>query len=588
MIASTRPFEGSIRDLLALARFRDLATLALLMTATSLTEGIGVLALVPVLTSLGGMQHPSGLVGRLVDATGITLTLGGMLAVVLGLAVARTILVHIQTVTMSRTRNGLVDQLRVVIFSGVIRADLRWLAQSRASDFGNLLLTNVNHVGFGLTSVLALAAAAISGVAYLAASLLLSWKLALAALIGGATVLVLFASQRRRAFELGGALGGTRAAFHAFVHQGLAGVRLIKAFGAEDARIAGLVCAAETVRGQMEHQERMSSLGHGALQTGGMIVLAAIVYIGVAVLHVAPSLLLPLLLVFARMVPLLGGIQQNWNAWNQVRPALIETQRLIADTSAFREPPADLLRAPQSLYNSLTLEGVAVTYAGRDIPALKAVSLTLAANTTTVIYGPSGAGKSTLADVIMGLIACDAGRMTVDGRAIAGEDRVHWRRSIAYVQQDAFVFHTTIRDNVLLDRCGLGEDELNEAIARAGASFVHRLPEGVNTIVGDGGVRLSGGERQRISLARALIGRPALLVLDEATSALDHDNENAVRRTLTALRGTMTIVIISHRSSMRECADQVIEVCEGNLRVVLPYSTTVKDVTRQEGREVRY
>ena len=588
MIGITPPFEGSIRDLLALTRFRDLATLAVLMTATSLTEGIGVLALVPVLTSLGGVQHPSGLVGQLVDATGIPLTIGGMLAVVLGLVVARTILVHIQTVTMSRTRNELVDELRVVVFSGVIRADWRWLAQSRTSDFGNLILTNVNHVGFGLTSVLALTAAAISSVAYLAASLLLSWKLALVALIGGATVLVLFASQRRRAFELGGALGETRAAFHAFVHQGLAGVRLIKAFGTEDAQISGLVYAAETVRGQMEHQERMSSLGHGALQTGGMMVLAAIVYIGVVVLHVAPSLLLPLLLVFARMVPLLGGIQQNWNAWNQVRPALIETQRLIADTSAFSEPPADLFRAPLALHNNLTLEGVAVTYAGRDNPALKAVSLTLAANTTTVVYGPSGAGKSTLADVVMGLIVCDAGRMTVDGRAIAGEDRVHWRRSIAYVQQDAFVFHTTIRDNVLLDRRGIGEDELNEAIARAGAGFVHRLPEGVNTIVGDGGVRLSGGERQRISLARALIGRPEVLVLDEATSALDHVNENAVRRTLTALRGTLTMVIISHRPSMREYADQVIELCEGNLRVVLPYSTAVNDVTRQEGHEVRY
>ncbi|MGU3392479.1 ABC transporter ATP-binding protein [Sphingomonas sp. M1A8_2b] len=577
MFGRTQGHAGSIRDLFALTRQRDLAVLAALMTATSLTEGIGVLALAPILASFDRVRHLPGILGRLVDASGITPTIGGLLTVTLALAIARTILVHAQTMAMSRTRNELVDRLRVAAFAGVIRADWRWLAQSRASDVGNLILTNVNHIGFGLTSVLALASAAIGGIVYLCASLILSWKLALAAFISGGTVLVMFAGQRRRALALGVALGGTRAAFHSFVHQGLAGVRLIKAFGTEDARIADLDRAAETIRGQMDRQERMSSLGRGALQAGGLIVLTGIVYIGVAVVHVALSLLLPLLFVFARLLPLLGSIQQNWSSWNHVRPALIETQRLLADTAAFQELPADPAHVPLALREALILDQVTVTYAERGVPALDAVSLSLAANTTTVLYGPSGAGKSTLADIVMGLIACDAGRLMVDNREIAGNDRVHWRRSIAYVQQDAFVFHTTIRANLLLDRQGIGEGEIDEAIARAGAGFVYRLPEGIDTIVGDGGVRLSGGERQRIALARALIGRPALLVLDEATSALDPDNELAVRRTMAALRGTTTMLLISHRTSMQEDADQVVEVSEGRLRVVLPYSTTLRN-----------
>lgn len=569
---ASRGRTGTIVDLLALTSRRDLLTLGVLMTATSLTEGIGVLALVPVLAALDGTGHRPGWFVRLVETTGVTPTIGGMLAVTLCIAIARTMLIHAQTLANARMRNRTVDRLRIMAFSAVIRADWRWLSQARASDFGNFILTNVNHVGFGLTSVLGLGSTAIVGATYLATCLLLSWQVTLMTFVVGGAVLAAFAGQRRRALLLGEKLGETRSEFHGFVQQGLAGVRLIKAFGTEDARIAQFTRTVDMIRDRMEQYEQASSLGQRTLQIGGLILLSAIVYIGYAVLHVALSTLLPLLFVFARLVPLVSGIQQNWSSWNHVRPALIETQRLLAETAAVREPGIDPARPAIALEDALTLDHVSVKYQGRSVAALDAVSLTLRAKTTTAICGPSGAGKSTLADVVMGLIAPDAGTLAVDGRDIAGDDRVHWRRSIAYVQQDPFLFHDSIRVNLLLDRPGIGEDEMRAAVTRAGAEFVLRLPEGLDTVVGDGGVRLSGGERQRVALARALIGDPALIILDEATSALDPENELAVRRTMAALRGSVTLLFISHRTSMQEEADQIIELDGGRLRVVAAYT----------------
>ncbi len=240
-----------------------------------------------------------------------------------------------------------------------------------------------------------------------------------------------------------------------------------------------------------------------------------------------------------------------------------EVRRFLADAEARREPEATA-PPPARLTREVRLDGVTVRYAGRDRPAVDAVSLVLPVRRTTALCGASGAGKSTLADVLTGLIAPDAGRLLVDGRPIDGPARIAWRAAVAYVQQDAFLFHDTIRANILLGRAH-DDDAIAMALDRAGAGFVLGLPDRLDTVVGDGGARLSGGERQRVALARALIGSPALLILDEATSALDPESEGAIRRTMRALRGEVTMLVITHRETMREDADQVVTLAHGRV-----------------------
>jgi ATP-binding cassette subfamily C protein len=188
---------------------------------------------------------------------------------------------------------------------------------------------------------------------------------------------------------------------------------------------------------------------------------------------------------------------------------------------------------------------------------LVSVSLSIAAGQTTAIVGPSGSGKSTLADLLLGLIVPEQGRVLVDETPLTPDLLPSWRDQIGYVPQDSFHFHDTVRANLLWARPEASEGELWEALEIAAAGFVARLPQGLDTVLGDRGVLLSGGERQRIALARALLRRPAILILDEATSSLDSENERRVQEAIERLHGRLTIVVITHRLTAVRATDAI-------------------------------
>ena len=165
----------------------------------------------------------------------------------------------------------------------------------------------------------------------------------------------------------------------------------------------------------------------------------------------------------------------------------------------------------------------------------------------------------------MGLLEPDSGSILIDGIPMTGAHRKGWRERVAYVEQSPVLFHDSIRANLLWGKATATDAELAEVLKLASAEFVLSQPDGLDAIVGDGGMRLSGGERQRITLARALLRRPALLILDEATSALDPENAAAVRNAIATLHGSMTIILIGHHLSIRDGSDQVIELENGRL-----------------------
>ena len=199
-------------------------------------------------------------------------------------------------------------------------------------------------------------------------------------------------------------------------------------------------------------------------------------------------------------------------------------------------------------------------------PALKNISLDIPAGKMTAIAGPSGAGKSTLADVLLGLLAPGEGEVCVDGVPLAGPDLHRWRRSVACVPQDPYLFHDTIRANLRWAQPGATEAEMWQALRLAAADgFVAALPDGLDTVTGDRGGRLSGGERQRIALARALMRRPALLVLDEATGQLDAENERRILDALESFRGRTTVVAIAHSPALLEAADGIVRLESGRV-----------------------
>ena len=216
------------------------------------------------------------------------------------------------------------------------------------------------------------------------------------------------------------------------------------------------------------------------------------------------------------------------------------------------------------LRRGIRFDHVFLRYADGDGDILRDANFAIPAGRITAISGPSGSGKSSIADMIMGLVVPSAGRVLIDARPLDGHLLRAWRDRIAYVPQDVFLLNDSIAANLAMAKPGASPAEMWEALDASGAAgFVRLLPAGLETIVADRGIRLSGGERQRIALARALIRKPDLLILDEATSALDADNEALIAHSLEALRGTMTIVTIAHRTRMTALADHHVLVEDG-------------------------
>jgi ABC-type multidrug transport system fused ATPase/permease subunit len=214
------------------------------------------------------------------------------------------------------------------------------------------------------------------------------------------------------------------------------------------------------------------------------------------------------------------------------------------------------------------ISGVSVTFPGSGKPALVDVSLNTTAGKSLALVGPTGAGKSTLADVILGVLVPDVGSVSVSGMT-PSEAVSRWPGAIGYVPQEVAMANGSIRQNVALGlpEGAIDDDRVWEALDRAHLSeYLRSSREGLETRIGEHGIKLSGGQRQRLGMARALYTRPKLLVMDEATSALDAETEQAIVDTLMGLEGSVTTITIAHRlATIRHC-DEVLYLDSGFVR----------------------
>jgi ABC-type multidrug transport system fused ATPase/permease subunit len=266
-----------------------------------------------------------------------------------------------------------------------------------------------------------------------------------------------------------------------------------------------------------------------------------------------------------RMLPCLVRLIAALSAISVGLPAM---RMVVADLHEFPAPavlpgpPTD--RAP---VGTLTVENLTFRYPDTTEPVVRDVSFEVPHGSSLAIVGPSGSGKTTLVDLLLGVHTPTSGRVTVDGRPIQ-EFLAEWQTGVAMVPQDVFWIDDTLAANIAF---GVPVEErdparLEGAVQRAQlAELVASLPNGVETPVGERGLRISGGQRQRVGIARALYGDPQLIMLDEATSALDNETEHKVASTIAALHGDVTMIVVAHRlSTVRHC-DQLIYMEDGRI-----------------------
>ena len=278
----------------------------------------------------------------------------------------------------------------------------------------------------------------------------------------------------------------------------------------------------------------------------------------ISVFAVAAFRLLPS---FNRITEYIGNIMYEKSAINSVYADLKEVDELNA-----MKKEADGEQRAITFDRAIDIQNLSFAYPGTDKYVLKNLNLCIEKKSSVAFIGQSGAGKTTLADIIMGLLEPSEGNVYVDGNSIYDNLR-GWHKVIGYIPQTIYLMDDTIRNNIAfgLEKDEIDEKKLEHAVEQAQLTeLIAGLEEGLDTQIGEMGIRLSGGQRQRIGIARALYHNPEILVLDEATSALDNETEKAVMDAIEALHGKMTLIIIAHRLSTIKNCDYVYEIGNGN------------------------
>jgi ATP-binding cassette subfamily C protein len=548
-----------------------MAAVLAITVAQAFTEGVALLLLVPLLGAVG-LDVGRGTVAALADHVrgafrwlGLTPTLGVVLSAYVVVVSLQALATRWQTMAVLGLEHRFVATLRKRLYAAITRANWLYLSTTRAPELAHVLTQELERVGTGTYQVLTLFSNAMVASVYLALALRLSPTMTLIVCACGAAVLLALRRKVTSARTEGEMVSRARSRLFATAVEHVSALRTAKSYGAEQQHIDSFAAAADDVAHAHVRAIRMHAGSRTQFEIGAVVALALMLYVGLVALGLSPAGVLLLLYVFARTMPRLSALQQAAENVAHYLGSFRSVLQLQTTVESEAEAPA-LASATIAFRDRIRLEGVSFAHDKGAAGAVQDVSVDIGFGTVTAIVGPSGSGKSTLADLLTGLQRPQRGRVLVDDVALDDSMVLAWKRQVGYVDQDTFLFHDTVAANLRWAHPDATGQEIRDALDLAAADFVFALPDGLETILGDRGVRLSGGERQRLALARALLRKPRLLLLDEATSALDPENENRILDAIDRLRGRVTVVLITHRLSAVRRAD-AIHVLEGG-RVV--------------------
>lgn len=536
----------------------------IILVFQGLTEGVGLLLIIPLL-SVAGVSNADNSNGQMTQAfqsfskiTNTSITITNVLIFYVIIMSFYAFLKFTQAIITAQINQKVVVYWRNQFFERLSYSSWSSISKLKHSDIQNALSIEIRKFGAISNQLIQLTGSSILIIIYLIISATLSLKLTLIALIPIGIIALINKPINKKTSLLGKSTVIGNKEIQSIILEQLSALKLVKSYQKEKQHLDEFRSTNEELESKTINFIKETQKTKVIFELFAAVFIAIYIYIAISVFKAEITELLLLIFIFSRMLPKASKLANNYQQILNNIPAMESTQDLLRAIETEKMPhhtpsPKVLLE------NTITFKDVSFSYPKK--PVLNKLNFKLNANKTTIITGPSGKGKSTCIDLILGLQKPVDGTIFIDDTPMQSINQVHWRSLIAYVPQEAFLFHKSIRDNLSWANEFASEKELWNCLEKANAKeFVKGLPDGLDTVVGNRGNNLSGGQRQRIALARAIIRNPKLLILDEATNAVDDESETLIKEALSKLNGEITIVIVAHRSSLIDLADYIVEL----------------------------
>lgn len=550
------------------ADWKNFLLILLLDIGVALSSSVSIVMLIPMLDLLEISVGDEGTLGVLLQPfAGMDYLTRAfiIIAVFVGIILLQSALSAFSSVRQNAYLEQYEMNLRRDVYDAIGSADWEILSGKTGTDLIQLIAVQCRQARGCLSHTIALIASAFTALFQLTIALWMSLPVTLVALTVGVSFLFLFRPFQKRSREYGKKSVEANRKLHKEMQNQLFSIKEIRAYGVEAHHSELFQNISQEYYDISLKTTQLRVVPQLCYSVASAVLIALAFVFSVLILDTGTAQLVVLVYIFSRLWPVFsswqGRLQQIQTAipsYETIRTGVEELSQGIRETVS--------QSAALNFEKDVTFENVGFTYRDGNEEVLSNINFSLPYGSVTALVGPSGAGKSTTADLLLGLLRPGKGRIMVDGTVLDEKTLGAWRKAIGYIPQQPLILNTTIRENLLRFHPEATEEEMIDALKRSLAwPFIEKLPQGLDTVLGDKGTRLSGGERQRIVLARVLIGKPKLIILDEATSALDYASENFIRETIHSLRENTTVLIIAHRMATIRGADRAIVLLDGQI-----------------------
>ena len=479
----------------------------------------------------------------------------------------RSLLTYLGFYYSRLAQSKLCDRLRKRLFEQFQSLSLIYYSTSRSGDLINSFTNEINQVKQAFEAFSGLIIRSSTLMAYVASMLWLSWQLSFFAIALYTLLFVGLTTLIRLVREKSFALPKANGQFASVAIQFINGIRTVKGSATENFERKRFYQTSTEVLIAEDRVASISSLVKPLADSLASTILIAMVVVAfhffISKGDLQTSSLLAFMFVLFRMMPLVSQVNGGRENISRFQGSISNIQELLKKDDKPYLNNGNLKF--KELRQGINFSGVSFGYEPHNL-ILQNINLAIEKGKVTALVGESGAGKSTLADLIPRFYDPTAGSILFDGENLRNFDVASIRRNMAIVSQDTFIFNASIRDNIAYGLEKVDEKDIWSVAQLAHAvEFIKELPDGMDTILGDRGVRLSGGQRQRIAIARALLRNPDILILDEATSALDSVTERLIQDSLEKLSQDRTVIAIAHRLSTIAKADKVVVLAQGRI-----------------------